>query len=1086
MKKRLFIVGILSISFSWLIAQSGKSLSFNGTDQYMKILNHADFNVTTSESFTVTAWINIEEFRNKNDRFVAKRCQSTTLANKSGWELFGANSASQFYAANTPNAAGNHTNSVSVWATYNEASTNTWVHLALVIDRIGGKMYEYINGIEKASSGIKDISSWSANNPFDVFVGCGISGATTATPSNFFKGKIDNLRFYKRALSATELVDDMSSTVSASTPGLVAAYDFENVSGITVADITGNHPGTLVNFSLTGPVLVTTATIEQDKNFTGRGNKNEVLLKAILNTSGTNDADIHTIRLMLNGTSSLSILENVKVYTTGNSNKFDSRNPLAVLLGSATPANGEITIATSGKLVPGANYIWVTADIAANAPEGSIADATLVSMTTSNETYTFVAGNPAGAREVLLTRSLLFGPGDFGSTNYRIPVIVTAADGSLVTLTDKRKYNSVDLPEDIDIVCRRSTDGGKTWSEPVTVALGTGHDNGYGDACIIKTKTGKLVAVFVGGPGLSASTPSNPLRAYVSSSADNGVTWSVPTNITDQLYGSGCSDPTRKTWEALFFGSGQGLCLRDGRIMTVAAIREVPDGVLNNYAVYSDDEGVSWSVSARAIAGGDEAKVVELNDGTILMSSRTSGNRLWATSTDKGLSWGAKNSWTEIWGNACDADIVRYTSTLDGFDKNRILHTLPNANNRTNVTMWMSYDEASTWPVKKTLCEGQSAYSSVTILPDGTIGVYLEEDESIPYKMYFLNFSLDWLTNGVDSYTVAGTPIVAQPEVSLPAGRYAPSQSLTISTATAGASIYYTLDGSMPNKNAFLYDGAIILENSCTLKAIAVKEGMANSVVTSVDYLIGYVVPGQKRAVGPERYVTSATTTGGNTNISYSTASAPTSYYVYHTETVVNAKRGELFTLHLNALSGQQDGLQWCQVIILADWNQDFDFADAGERIAIIGNKTSDNSATVLNISKEITVPADAKGGKTRMRVVYTDAWRPVTYADLGEDPVDKGRMYDFDLVVEMPFGTQQLSCADVTVTNPVKDVLRLQLPGSQFGIALSDLTGKPLFRTTTTDAEFIIPMTQYPSQVYVLHLTDEEGRVFTQKIIKQ
>ncbi|MBK7740558.1 MAG: exo-alpha-sialidase [Saprospiraceae bacterium] len=39
-------------------------------------------------------------------------------------------------------------------------------------------------------------------------------------------------------------------------------------------------------------------------------------------------------------------------------------------------------------------------------------------------------------------------------------------------MTDKRKDNSIDLPEDIDIIAQRSTDGGKTWSEPVTVAKG--------------------------------------------------------------------------------------------------------------------------------------------------------------------------------------------------------------------------------------------------------------------------------------------------------------------------------------------------------------------------------------------------------------------------------------------------------------------------------------------------------------------------------------------------------------------------------------------------------------------------------------
>jgi len=137
------------------------------------------------------------------------------------------------------------------------------------------------------------------------------------------------------------------------------------------------------------------------------------------------------------------------------------------------------------------------------------------------------------------------------------------------------------------------------------------------------------------------------------------------------------------------------------------------------------------------------------------LSSRTKGNRLWAKSSDGGITWGTKSSWEEIWGNACDADIIRYTSTKDGYDKDRILHTLPNHSTRRNVTMWLSYDEGTTWPVKKTIARNESAYSSITILPDGTIGVYIEEDETAPYKMYFLNFSLDWLTDGADRFRPA-------------------------------------------------------------------------------------------------------------------------------------------------------------------------------------------------------------------------------------------------------------------------------------------------------------------------------------------
>ncbi len=59
--------------------------------------------------------------------------------------------------------------------------------------------------------------------------------------------------------------------------------------------------------------------------------------------------------------------------------------------------------------------------------------------------------------DTLFTRTEIYHPGDYSSTNYRIPAVITAKDGSIVAVTDKRKYNEGDLPQDIDIVCNRST-----------------------------------------------------------------------------------------------------------------------------------------------------------------------------------------------------------------------------------------------------------------------------------------------------------------------------------------------------------------------------------------------------------------------------------------------------------------------------------------------------------------------------------------------------------------------------------------------------------------------------------------------------
>ena len=368
----------------------------------------------------------------------------------------------------------------------------------------------------------------------------------------------------------------------------------------------------------------------------------------------------------------------------------------------------------------------------------------------------------ATAQDSLFTRTELYHPGDYGSANYRIPAVITAKDGSIVAVTDKRKYNEGDLPQDIDIVCNRSTDGGSTWSEPYTIAQGTGINHGFGDCAIAWSNDDNgLIAVFVGGPGLWNSTPSNPIRSYKSYSYDNGQTWTAPEDITHFIFGDGCIVPEHASWRASFFGSGNGLCTSSGRIMFVAAIREGSAQSLNNYAVYSDDNGLTWQVSGRASEGGDEAKVTELIDGRILMSIRHAGKRWYNISEDGGETWQSSTSqWNDITAPACNGDIIRYTSVNQGHNKNRLLHSVPQGSSRRDVTVYVSYDEGETWPVKKIIVPYSSAYSSLCVLPDGTIGLYVEEEPNgtSGYSTAFYNFSIEWLTDGEDTYGYETTP----------------------------------------------------------------------------------------------------------------------------------------------------------------------------------------------------------------------------------------------------------------------------------------------------------------------------------------
>ncbi len=1037
---------LMSVLPLW--GQSGQSLVLNGTDQLMKITSHDDFNISTEESFTVACWVKVNRWA-AGQRFVAKR--SMTGTPKSGYELWGGQSASQFYADNAPNDAGNHDNSMSVWST-ESGSLDTWAHVAFVVDRENGKMYLYHNGKQVGSSAAKNISPWYVENDYDVTVGAGRTSATEY--AYFLKGEIDNLRFWKKALSLDEINTDKTDEILIS-EGLVAAYDFENINGLTVPDVSGNgHDGVLVNYPVDGPCKVASASVVQDADFTGRGNTDEVVLKVVLDMEGTEPVQCNKLTLNMDGTTNVQDVKNIKVYSTGNTNSFDARYAAttATLLGNCNPASGEITCELTGELTSGTNYLWVAYDIADNAIEGNKVDANIVSITTADETYTFTGGSVEGERTILLKRKLLFAPGDAGSKNYRIPAIITAEDGSLVVATDRRKYNQSDLPEDIDVVIRRSEDGGITWSEPLTIAEGTGVRKGFGDAGLVRTteKNG-LLCIFVGGEGIfNNSSPSNPTRTYVCKSTDNGKTWSEPRDITGQLYGTECTVTDRQGWYASFCASGNGLLTRDGRIMFVAAVRENSANTLSNFVYYSDDNGETWNVSQRAKLGGDESKVTELNDGTILMSIRRQGKgpRYYTKSTDGGITWGEVSEWAEMLEPNCNGDIIRYTSVSDGYEKNRLLHSIPNdAVSRRNVSVFVSYDEGQTWPVKKSICPTGSAYSSLTILPDGTIGAYVEENNNTDnMSLYYNNFSLEWLTDGADTYYAAGeTEVVKSPTFSAPEGEYENSVKVELETATEGASVYYTLDKSTPSRQSVLYEGPITIEETTTIKAIAIKDGLANSEIATATYTI--IRPGEYciwdedtyPRGGTDRVIRSLSVSGASqagisqsltTVIAGASAISQSKINYDNTDDVLNATIGNELSLTVSDYN-----LFWTHFYVYVDYNQNGVF-ESNEIVSY--THYSDNGTDYYDSKENVVeagvvqrrlpsfiIPDNAKLGETRIR--FKADWNSLDPCGALKLAENRGTICDFTIniheVVEASVSFEQAEGSVLRIMNGEEEV---------------------------------------------------------------
>lgn len=367
------------------------------------------------------------------------------------------------------------------------------------------------------------------------------------------------------------------------------------------------------------------------------------------------------------------------------------------------------------------------------------------------------AGNPqSDIPEPLHTR--LFQSGDHGSKFYRIPALVTAADGSIIAVADRRHDSQGDLPNLIDLVLRRSTDNGRTWSDQIIIAQHT-PDRGFGDAAlVVDRRSGDLLCIFASGCGLWKSTAEHPIDVCIARSRDNGLTWSKPRFITPQIYGPGCDNPAAEPISGLFAASGRALQLRDGTLAFVVAAHHTGEKwpPLYNYVCISEDGGENWRLlPGTPGAYGDESKMEELADGSWLMSIRNprQGYRLYSISRDRGKTWSQPAEWRELPDPACDGDIMRYSLRSEGAKHNRLLHSIPaDTATRRNVSVALSYDEGATWPIRRTIWSGASAYSSLTRLPDGAIGLLSEvyNGGDGGYEIWFSRIPFEWLTRSED------------------------------------------------------------------------------------------------------------------------------------------------------------------------------------------------------------------------------------------------------------------------------------------------------------------------------------------------
>ncbi len=343
-----------------------------------------------------------------------------------------------------------------------------------------------------------------------------------------------------------------------------------------------------------------------------------------------------------------------------------------------------------------------------------------------------------GAEPRLSTPVTVFAAG-VGYPNYRIPSLVSTADGTLIAIAEGRQNDDPGIGGDIDLVCRRSTDGGATWAAMQVIDNWTGGTVSNATS-VVDQSTGRVWLLYNRWEGTHGTADSMPgttnNTAWVRYSDNAGANWSAPTDITTSV-------KDFNNWNTMAFGPGSGIQASNGRLI-IPASRYLNGW--NTYAVYSSDHGGTWTRGQLAPGGNlaNENQLVQLADGKILMDARPSSGtapRLTSTSTTGGLTW---STLTATQGSYdCEAAIERFTLQSAGDDRNRIVWTGPKEIGRSDLVIRTSYDEAQTYTNERLLYDGYSGYSDVSILQDRSIGVLFETAQA--RSLTFTKLNRQWI-----------------------------------------------------------------------------------------------------------------------------------------------------------------------------------------------------------------------------------------------------------------------------------------------------------------------------------------------------
>lgn len=317
-----------------------------------------------------------------------------------------------------------------------------------------------------------------------------------------------------------------------------------------------------------------------------------------------------------------------------------------------------------------------------------------------------------------------------GVACYRIPAITTAPDGTLLAAIDERMGSCRDLGqnEDINIVFRRSFDHGKTWTEMQTL-LDFPLGQSASDPSFVIDQQNKKVFLFYN--YMDLNNHQGEYRIQLITSSDNGGSWSLPLDITDQIF--------KPEWKNsfVFVTSGNGTQTQDGTLLHTL----VHVGEKAGYVFGSLNGGKNWILMSPPLMPADESKIIELLNGKWMVNARVNGLgvRFIHHSSDQGKTWRGYPDQSLI-DPGCNG------AALNIVDKGKVTSKLlfinpSTSSSRKNLTLKTSDDLGKTWKDAIVIYTGSSAYSSATITKSNQLGIFFERDDYTKMTFTLINLN---------------------------------------------------------------------------------------------------------------------------------------------------------------------------------------------------------------------------------------------------------------------------------------------------------------------------------------------------------